>query len=75
VFLSSTASDLTKHRERVKDAIERLESSTIRMETFGARSQVPVTECVKLAASADALVTVHAPDLSATPGIDSALGS
>ncbi len=56
IFLSSTSEDLTEHRARITEAIERLGQTTTRMETFGARPGAPLDECRRLAAEADVLV-------------------
>ena len=48
VFLSSTFSDLTTHREAVQRAIRQLGAIDVSMEHFGARDERPVDECVRL---------------------------
>lgn len=60
IFLSSTSSDLERHRLRVAEAIGRLEQRTVRMESFGARPGTPLRECRELAAKADATVALVA---------------
>ena len=60
VFVSSTADDLTEHRQKVTKAIQRLDHAAVRMEKFGARPDAPVPECCRLAASADAVVVLVA---------------
>lgn len=58
IFLSSTAVDLRCYRDKVRDAILRLENLPIAMETFSARSGQPAAECRKMAAEADAVICV-----------------
>jgi hypothetical protein len=41
IFISSTAFDLREHRDRVRDAVLRLENLPVAMETFSARSGQP----------------------------------
>jgi len=60
VFLSSTSKDLEEHRDRVQNALERMNFQTSRMEVFGARPKAPLSECRRLAAEADLLVVVVA---------------
>jgi hypothetical protein len=61
IFISSTAEDLSEHRDKVAEGIARLDQSSIRMETFGARPNTPLAECRALAAQADALVVSPPP--------------
>jgi tetratricopeptide (TPR) repeat protein len=60
VFLSSTAVDLTAHRDAVEDAILRLKNLPVRMETFGAVPNMPVAECEARVRESDALVVIVA---------------
>jgi tetratricopeptide (TPR) repeat protein len=60
VFLSSTAVDLTAHRDAVEDAILRLKNLPVRMETFGAVPNMPVPECEARVRESDALVVIVA---------------
>jgi serine phosphatase RsbU (regulator of sigma subunit) len=60
IFISSTAADLREHREKVRDAILRLEGLPISMETFSAHSGLPASECIRMAAEADAVICVVA---------------
>jgi hypothetical protein len=60
IFISSTAADLEEHRASVSEALRRLGQQTIQMEVFGARPNAPLSECCKLAASADAVVVIVA---------------
>lgn len=70
IFLSSTAADLTEHRARIAEAIERLGQQTIRMETFGARPGTPLEQCRHLAAASDALVVCVGYRYGSVPGLD-----
>jgi hypothetical protein len=60
VFISSTAVDLREYRDKVRDAVLRLEDLPIAMETFSAQSGQPASECMKMAAAADAVICVVA---------------
>jgi tetratricopeptide (TPR) repeat protein len=60
IFISSTAIDLRDYREKVRDAVLRLEDLPIAMETFSAQSGQPAPECMRLAAEADAVVCLVA---------------
>jgi hypothetical protein len=60
VFISSTAVDLREYRDKVRDAVLRLEGLPIAMETFSAQSGQPASECMKMAAAADAVICVVA---------------
>jgi tetratricopeptide (TPR) repeat protein len=60
IFISSTAVDLIDYREKVRDAVLRLEGLPIAMETFSAQSGDPASECMRLAAGADAVVCIVA---------------
>ena len=60
IFISSTAIDLTAYRDKVRDAVLRLENLPVAMETFSAKSGDPVTECKRLAAEADAVICIVA---------------
>lgn len=59
IFISSTAVDLLDYREKVRDAVLRLEGLPIAMETFSASGQ-PADECMRMAAEADAVVCIVA---------------
>src|SRR4051812_12647140 len=48
VFLSSTFTDLAKHREAVRDGIRLLGAIDVSMEHFGARDDRPADECMRL---------------------------
>jgi tetratricopeptide (TPR) repeat protein len=56
IFISSTAVDLLDYREKVRDAVLRLENLPIAMETFSAKTGQPAAECMKMAAEADAVI-------------------
>lgn len=60
IFLSSTALDLTAHREKAREAILRLGNLPVAMETFSAQPGVPASECQRMAAEADAVVVLVA---------------
>lgn len=60
VFISSTAVDLREYRDKVRDAVLRLEGLPIAMETFSAHSGQPASECMRIAAEADAVICVVA---------------
>ena len=60
IFISSTAVDLRDYREKVRDAVLRLEGLPIAMETFSAQSGQPATECMRMAAEADAVICIVA---------------
>jgi tetratricopeptide (TPR) repeat protein len=60
IFISSTAVDLIDYRDKVRDAVLRLESLPIAMETFSAQSGQPAGECMRMAAEADAVICVVA---------------
>ncbi|HVG91527.1 MAG TPA: DUF4062 domain-containing protein, partial [Alphaproteobacteria bacterium] len=59
IFISSTAVDLIDYREKVRDAVLRLEDLPIAMETFSASGQ-PTSECMRMAAEADAVICIVA---------------
>lgn len=59
IFISSTAIDLVDARNKVRDAVLRLENLPIAMETFSAGGN-SVEECTRLAAEADAVVCIVA---------------
>jgi len=46
IFISSTAVDLREYRDKVRDAVLRLEDLPIAMETFSAQSGVPAKAAV-----------------------------
>jgi len=60
IFISSTAVDLREYRDKVRDAVLRLEDLPIAMETFSAQSGVPASECMRMAAEADAVICIVA---------------
>ena len=60
IFISSTAVDLLDYREKVRDAVLRLENLPIAMETFSAQSGQPTQECMRMAAEADAVICIVA---------------
>lgn len=60
IFLSSTYVDLTVHRQKAAEAIERLGQQGVRMEVFGARPLEPKDTCFEEIESSDALVGIYA---------------
>jgi tetratricopeptide (TPR) repeat protein len=56
IFISSTATDLTSYREKVRDAVAQLENLPVAMETFSASGREPADECMRQAANADAVI-------------------
>ncbi len=60
IFISSTAADLREYRDKVRDAVLRLEDLPIAMETFSAQSGLPTAECIRMATQADALICIVA---------------
>jgi tetratricopeptide (TPR) repeat protein len=67
IFISSTAVDLLDYRDKVRDAVLRLEGLPIAMETFSAKSGQPVDECMRMAAEADAVICIVAHRLGYVP--------
>lgn len=70
IFISSTATDLTSYREHVRDAVLRLKNLPIQMETFSAMPGQPVTECMRMAAEADAVVCIVAHRYGYVPPVE-----
>lgn len=60
VFLSSTAIDMGQHRDAIRDAVLRLDDLPVAMESFGARPNTPVAECLEHARSCSVLVVMVA---------------
>jgi hypothetical protein len=60
IFLSSTAIDLKGHRDAVAEAILQLGNLPVRMETFGALPNGPLTVCEQRVRESDALVVLVA---------------
>ncbi len=60
IFVSSTFSDLQRHRQLVREAIGRLEFNSKTMEFFGALPETPKEECLRLVRSANAYVGIFA---------------
>jgi class 3 adenylate cyclase/tetratricopeptide (TPR) repeat protein len=60
IYVASTAIDLLEHRDKVRDAVLRLENLPIAMETFSAQSGQPASECMRMAAEADAVICIVA---------------
>ena len=58
VFLCSTYADLAEERERVLDAIRRLQLQHDSMEFFGARANIPIETCLAEVRRSDVLVVV-----------------
>jgi tetratricopeptide (TPR) repeat protein len=70
IFISSTAIDLTGYRDKVRDAVLRLESLPIAMETFSALGGAPATECMRMAAGADAVICIVAHRYGYVPPVE-----
>lgn len=70
IFISSTAIDLTGYRDKVRDAVLRLENLPIAMETFSAFGGTPATECMRMAAEADAVVCIVAHRYGYVPPVE-----
>jgi hypothetical protein len=70
IFISSTAVDLLTYREKVRDAVLRLENLPIAMETFSAMQGQPVAECTRMAAEADAVICVVAHRYGYVPPVE-----
>jgi len=60
IFVSSTFSDLQRHRQLVREAIGRMDFNSKAMELFGALPETPKEECLRLVRSADAYVGIFA---------------
>lgn len=60
VFISSTYKDLTNHRVRVAEAVERLGQQGIRMEVFGARPAEATTASLEEVEESDLFVGIYA---------------
>lgn len=58
IFLSSTSKDLQAHRDKVREMIDRMRQTTIRMETFGAKPDKPFDTCRKEVQECDALIVI-----------------
>jgi hypothetical protein len=58
IFLSSTSEDLRDYRSTVTDALGRLGQFVVRMETFGAKPNKPLSACRDEVLQSDALIVV-----------------
>jgi class 3 adenylate cyclase len=58
IFIASPAIDVVNYRDKVRDAVLRLENLPIAMETFSAQSGQTATECMRMAAEADAVICI-----------------
>lgn len=58
IFVSSTFTDLERHRALVREAISRLEYQLKAMESFGALPETPKEECLRLVRSANAYIGI-----------------
>jgi len=58
IFLSSTSEDFRDCREKVREMIERMRQTTIRMETFGAKPATPLVTCREEVEKCDALIVI-----------------
>jgi tetratricopeptide (TPR) repeat protein len=70
IFISSTAVDLREYRDKVRDAVLRLQDLPIAMETFSAQSGAPASECMRMATEADAVVCIVAHRYGYVPPVD-----
>jgi hypothetical protein len=70
IFISSTAIDLTGYRDKVRDAVLRLERLPIAMETFSALGGTPAAECMRMAAEADAVICIVAHRYGYVPPVE-----
>jgi tetratricopeptide (TPR) repeat protein len=70
IFISSTAVDLLDYRDKVRDAVLRLEGLPIAMETFSAQSGQPAGECMRMAAEADAVICIVAHRYGYVPPVE-----
>src|SRR5436309_6289580 len=70
IFILSTAVDLIDYREKVRDAVLRLENLPIAMETFSSLSGQPAQECMKMAAEADAVICIVAHRYGYVPPVE-----
>jgi hypothetical protein len=70
IFISSTAIDLTGYRDKVRDAVLRLEELPIAMETFSALGGAPAAECMRMAAEADAVICIVAHRYGYVPPVE-----
>jgi hypothetical protein len=58
IFLSSTSEDLGDYRIKVGEVLERFRQATLRMESFGARPEAPLTACREQVRSCDVLIVL-----------------
>jgi hypothetical protein len=58
IFLSSTSADLHACRAKVREMIDRLRQTSIRMETFGAKPTQPFATCRDEVQKCDALIVI-----------------
>ncbi len=70
IFLSSTAIDMQEHRQKVIDAILRLDHMPVMMESFGAIPKTPVEVCKSKVLECDAIVVMLAHRYGWVPTID-----
>ena len=60
IFVSSTFTDLERHRQVVREAIAKLEYGSKAMEFFGALPDTPKEECLRLVRSANSYIGIFA---------------
>ena len=60
IFISSTFSDLERHRQLVREAISNLKFRPNAMELFGAQPETPKEECLRLVRTASVYVGIFA---------------
>src|SRR5215470_9811365 len=70
IFISSTAVDLREYREKVRDAVLSLQGLPIAMETFSAQSGQPASECMRMAAEANAVICIVAHRYGYVPPVE-----
>ncbi len=70
VFLSSTATDMTACREKVRDTVLQLKQLPIGMETFTALPTTPAADCQREAADADVVIVLVAYRYGYVPSVE-----
>ena len=69
IFLSSTSQDLSQYRDKVRDMVDALRSTTIRMESFGAKPDTPMEVCRQRVSECDALIVIVGHRYGWVPGV------
>jgi hypothetical protein len=70
IFISSTSVDLSEHRKRLMETLERLQQDGIGMESFGANPDTPVELCKREVDRADLFVLLLAHRYGWVPRLD-----